>query len=184
MHPIRLAAALAAALFISLIATNVFASPPSGCRANCSDTETTAVAVAGALAASDAEATAASGAVAGSSATGEVGVEVVTNAPAPDVKGAANELSHRAESAPPATASSSANVPGCGDTTGVSAQTGVAGGGLATITEACRASRYAHAEATLTQNGYGRRAAAVRVAYWVGFLPRLVLHVVSFGALN
>ncbi len=104
-----------------------------------------------------------------------------TTVEAMDIKGAAKELSKRAAEAARATAGSSGkgHTP-CGDHTGLSVSTGAVGGGLGTITEACRAFRVTLAEEIVSS----KKAFAVRFQYWVGFLPRLILHVATLGVLN
>jgi hypothetical protein len=60
-------------------------------------------------------------------------------------------------------------------------QTGVAGGGMATITEACRAFRLQ----TLQAIGKGSFSTTLAtITHYAGWLPRTILHVVSFGVLN
>jgi hypothetical protein len=90
-------------------------------------------------------------------------------------------LKHRASGA---AESRSASIPldhPCGDSTGLSAQTGIAGGSLSTVSEACRAFRVEE---------YGRRSTnrarkfAVETAYWLGFPTRLALAIATGGALN
>lgn len=89
-----------------------------------------------------------------------------------------------AQSAPSSIAQSASNVPGCGDTTGLGAQTQLAGGSAATISESCRAVRYAQATQALEQNGFTKRAKVVTAVYWIGLPFRTVIHVVSGGILN
>jgi len=86
-----------------------------------------------------------------------------------------------AESAPPSSSASEAVASPCGDATGVSGQIGVAGAGLATITETCRAYRLqrlqkAAPEATSTK--------LATITHYAGWFPRLVIHLASFGILN
>ena len=64
-----------------------------------------------------------------------------TTVEAPDVKGMASELAKHAESAGDVRSNSNPATSPCGDSTGLSGQVGVAGGGLATVTETCRAFR-------------------------------------------
>ncbi len=103
---------------------------------------------------------------------------------APDVEAAARQLQRRAASAADSRSSSSGNNAACGDSTGLSGQAGIAGGSLSTVPEACRAFRAMAAEAQLTKNGYTKRATAIKVAYWIGFPFRTILHIASFGVLN
>jgi hypothetical protein len=84
-----------------------------------------------------------------------------------------------------AAASVSLSHPGegpCGDSTGLGAQGGNVGVSLATVGEACRAARVS----ALVNREEVPRAfkIATQVTYWAGYLPRLVLHVASFGVLN
>jgi hypothetical protein len=93
----------------------------------------------------------------------------------------AKELTKHAESA--GDVSSNSNVGGspCGDSTGLSGQVGVAGGGLATVTETCRAFRLQVLEQG-SPDSFSTELA--RITYYVGWFPRLLLHVASFGVLN
>lgn len=86
-----------------------------------------------------------------------------------------------AESAADVRGSSAAAESPCGDTTGVSAQTGVAGGALSTVSETCRAYRLQILQAQSPDSMSTKLAAVV---HYVGFLPRLILHVGSLGVLN
>ncbi len=106
--------------------------------------------------------------------------DVTINNPAADVEGAAKRSARRASQAARVTAGSNGGSTPCGDHTGLSLSTGVAGGGLGTITEACRAFRATQAEATVS----AKKAFAVKAQYWIGFPFRLVLHVVTLGVLN
>ncbi len=110
----------------------------------------------------------------------DVIVEVEINNPAADVAKAAKRAARRAAQAARVSASSNGGTTPCGDTTGLSVSTGIAGGALGTITEACRAFRATQAEALVST----KKAFAVKFAYWVGFLPRTVLHVCTLGVLN
>ena len=99
-------------------------------------------------------------------------------------EGAAREFSKHAETSAEAYSSSDGANPACGDSTGLSAQTGFAGASLATVPEACRAFRAAASESQLRKNGFGARATAVKIGYWIGFPFRTILHVATFGVLN
>lgn len=104
----------------------------------------------------------------------------ITN-PADDVESAAKELAKQANSAPRATGQSSDGSTPCGDQTGVSGQIGVAGGGLATVSESCRAFRLQR----LQEGGQGSLSTTLAtVTHYAGWLPRTVLHVASLGVLN
>ena len=111
--------------------------------------------------------------------TGEQSVNI--NNPADDVEGAAKRMARHAESAARVRSDSKIGVSPCGDSTGLSVQTGVAGGGMATITEACRAFRLQ----TLQAIGKGSFSTTLAtITHYAGWLPRTILHVASFGVLN
>ncbi len=110
----------------------------------------------------------------------DVIVEVEINNPAADVKGAAKRAARRAAQAARVTAGSNGGTTPCGDHTGLSISTGAVGGGLGTITEACRAYRVTQAEALVS----AKKGFAVKAQYWIGFPFRLALHVCTLGVLN
>lgn len=112
---------------------------------------------------------------------GDTEIEVEFYAPADDVEAAANELSRRAESAPRVESHSEIGASPCGDSTGASLQTGVVGGGLATVTEACRAFRLQQLQAADPDSWTTRLATW---SHFAGWFPRAVLHFVSGGVLN
>jgi hypothetical protein len=86
-----------------------------------------------------------------------------------------------AESAPSSGAMSGEGKTPCGDASGLSAQTGLAGGGLATITETCRAYRLQRLQAS-KPDAISTKLAAI--THYAGWFPRLLLHVASCGVLN
>lgn len=99
-----------------------------------------------------------------------------------------NNTTHEGQSdkhAERAAASVSFSAPGdgpCGDSTGISAQSGVVGFSAATVTDTCRASRIA---ALVSNERVPRRFKwAAEAIYWFGFPSRLVLAIVSGGTLN
>lgn len=119
------------------------------------------------------------------------GINIDTNVEAPDVKGMGRELAKHASSAAEVRSDSKTDMSPCGDSTGLSAQAGVLGGGFATVSETCRAFRLQVLEARTTTPATEDTDAVVPVAtrlaeisYFVGWFPRLVLHVASFGVLN
>ncbi len=129
------------------------------------------------------DSSATSGDVAGS-VTNDLVIEAVDTQPTADaiVKAAKIKQKHsaRAPRAQPGTSSPETKTP-CGEGTGVSLQTGVAGGGAASILEACRAYR------VKIQNELdpdSMRTTLVNVQYYVGFPFRLVLHMASGGILH
>ena len=104
-----------------------------------------------------------------------------TTVEAPDVKGMGSELAKHAETAGDVRSMSNPDVSPCGDSTGLSGQVGVAGGGLATVTETCRAYRLEVLNKVAPESTATKLA---RITHFVGWLPRTVLHVASFGVLN
>jgi len=104
-----------------------------------------------------------------------------TTVEAPDVKGMASEFAKHAESAGDARSLSNPEVSPCGDSTGLSGQVGVAGGGLATVTETCRAYRL---EVLTKVSPDTMSTKLARITHFMGWLPRTLLHVASFGVLN
>lgn len=104
-----------------------------------------------------------------------------TTVEAPDVKGMGSELAKHAESAGDVRSNSNPEVSPCGDSTGLSGQVGVAGGGLATVTETCRAYRL---EVLTKVSPETMSTKLARITHFVGWLPRTLLHVASFGVLN
>lgn len=104
-----------------------------------------------------------------------------TTVEAPDVKGMGKELAKHASSAAEVRSDSKTGDSPCGDSTGLSAQAGLGGAGFATTSETCKAFRLQRLEA-------GDPAAVsttlAEITYFVGWLPRTVLHVASFGVLN
>lgn len=86
-----------------------------------------------------------------------------------------------AETAPRSESSSAAAASPCGDSTGLSGQTGVAGGGLATITETCRAYRLQVLQSNAPESWSTKLAAGTHYAGW---FFRTLLHIGSFGVLN
>lgn len=100
---------------------------------------------------------------------------------AADVKGMGSELAKHAETAGDVRSMSNPSVSPCGDSTGLSGQVGVAGGGLATVTEACRAYRL---EVLTAVSPDATTTKLARITHLVGWLPRTLLHVASFGVLN
>lgn len=100
---------------------------------------------------------------------------------AADVKGMGSELAKHAETAGDVRSMSTPSVSPCGDSTGLSGQVGVAGGGLATVTEACRAYRL---EVLTAVSPDATTTKLARITHLVGWLPRTLLHVASFGVLN
>lgn len=91
-----------------------------------------------------------------------------------------------AETAGDARSASASDRSPCGDSTGLSGQTGVAGGGLATITETCRAWRLQvlAAESTREDGSMPLTTHLAKVTHIVGWFPRMVLHVATLGVLN
>lgn len=67
------------------------------------------------------------------------------------------------------------------DVTGLSGQTGVAGGGLATVSETCRALRLSLLRQQDPESMATKLAA---ITHYAGWLPRTILHIASFGVLN
>ena len=104
-----------------------------------------------------------------------------TTVEAADVKGMASEFAKHAESAGDVRSNSNPATSPCGDSTGLSGQVGVAGGGLATVTETCRAFRIQMLEAV---NPDATSTKLAKITHFVGWLPRTLLHVASFGVLN
>jgi hypothetical protein len=104
-----------------------------------------------------------------------------TTVEAPDVKGMGSELAKHADSAGDVRSNSNPATSPCGDSTGLSGQVGVAGGGLATVTETCRAFRLQMLE-TVSPDSYSTKLA--EITHFVGWFPRMLLHVASFGVLN
>ena len=104
-----------------------------------------------------------------------------TTVEAPDVKSMAEELTKHAESAGDVRSNSNPEVSPCGDSTGLSGQVGVAGGGLATVTETCRAYRL---EVLTKVSPDTMSTKLARFTHFAGWLPRTLLHVASFGVLN
>ena len=104
-----------------------------------------------------------------------------TTVEAPDVKGMGSELAKHAESAGDVRSNSNPEVSPCGDSTGLSGQVGVAGGGLATVTETCRAYRL---EVLTKVSPDTMSTKLARITHFAGWLPRTLLHVASFGVLN
>ena len=104
-----------------------------------------------------------------------------TTVEAPDVKGMGSELAKHAESAGDVRSNSNPEVSPCGDSTGLSGQVGVAGGGLATVTETCRAYRL---EVLTKVSPDTMSTKLARFTHFAGWLPRTLLHVASFGVLN
>ena len=101
--------------------------------------------------------------------------------PAPDVAKAAKRMARQAARAPRSVSDSKTGVSPCGDSTGLSVQTGVAGGGMATVSETCRAYRLQQ----LQKVGKGSFSTVLAtITHYVGWLPRTILHVASFGVLN
>lgn len=88
---------------------------------------------------------------------------------------------HRAEGAASVRGYSIPSAGPCGEVTGLSAQTGIAGGALSTVPEACRAFRVDEYERLSRSRA---RMWAVRLVYWAGLPSRLALAMVSGGALN
>ncbi len=87
-----------------------------------------------------------------------------------------------AESAARSEAASMPNMTPCGDTTGMSAQTGLAGASMATIPEVCRAYRL-----QLLRNSEEERSFSTTLAtitHYVGWFPRTLLHIGTLGVLN
>jgi len=106
---------------------------------------------------------------------------ITTTVEAPDVKGMGSELAKHADSAGDVRSNSNPATSPCGDSTGLSGQVGVAGGGLATVTETCRAFRLQMLE-TVSPDSYSTKLA--EITHFVGWFPRMLLHVASFGVLN
>lgn len=104
-----------------------------------------------------------------------------TTVEAADVKGMGEQLKNHAESAGDVRSNSNPATSPCGDSTGLSGQVGVAGGGLATVTETCRAFRIQMLEAV---NPDATSTKLAKITHFVGWLPRTILHVASFGVLN
>ena len=101
--------------------------------------------------------------------------------PAPDVAKAAKRMARQAARAPRSVSDSKTGVSPCGDSTGLSVQTGVAGGGMATVSETCRAYRLQQ----LQKVGKGSFSTVLAtITHYVGWLPRTILHVARFGVLN
>lgn len=90
------------------------------------------------------------------------------------------ELLH-AERAPRAVAMTVGGETPCGDITGASGQTGLAGGGFSTITESCRAFRL-----LILQDlaGDHRTTKLATFTHYAGWLPRTILHILTLGVLN
>lgn len=113
-----------------------------------------------------------------------------TTVEAPDVKGMGKELAKHASSAAEVRSGSAPDMSPCGDSTGLSAQAGVLGGGFATVSETCRAFRLQVLEARTITKVEGKKdevpvaTRLAEVSYYVGWLPRLALHLASFGVLN
>jgi hypothetical protein len=104
-----------------------------------------------------------------------------TTVEAPDVKALGEQLKNHAETAGDVRSNSNPVTSPCGDSTGLSGQVGVAGGGLATVSETCRAFRIQMLE---TVNPDATSTKLAKVTHFVGWLPRTILHVASFGVLN
>lgn len=100
---------------------------------------------------------------------------------APDMKGMGSELAKHAASAGDVRSHSNPEISPCGDSSGLSGQVGVAGGGLATVTETCRAYRL---EVLTKVSPDATSTKLARFTHFVGWLPRTLLHVASFGVLN
>ena len=104
-----------------------------------------------------------------------------TTVEAPDMKGMGEQLKNHAETAGDVRSNSNAAASPCGDSTGLSGQAGVVGGGLATVTETCRAYRL---EVLTAVSPDATTTKLARITHLVGWLPRTLLHVASFGVLN
>lgn len=91
-------------------------------------------------------------------------------------------MERHSESAARATANSMPNMTPCGDTTGMSAQTGLAGASMATVPEVCRAYRLQLLRNSEEEVSFSTTLATI--THYVGWFPRLVLHVGSLGVLN
>ena len=109
------------------------------------------------------------------------------NNPADDVEGAAKQIRKGMERSAPAAprAESSSRVVEtnpCGDSTGLSVSTGPVAGGAGTITEACRVFRLNLLSDG--KEGFSWGVYLAQISHFVGWLPRTVLHVASFGILN
>ena len=104
-----------------------------------------------------------------------------TTVEAPDMKGMGEQLKNHAESAGDVRSNSNPDVSPCGDSTGLSGQAGVVGAGLATVSETCRAYRLEVLEKVSPDATTTKLA---RITHLVGWLPRTLLHVASFGVLN
>lgn len=101
--------------------------------------------------------------------------------PAPDVALAAKRAARHSERAGDVRSNSRIGVSPCGDSTGLSVQTGVAGGGMATVSETCRAYRLQQLQAI----GKGSFSTCLAtITHYAGWLPRTILHIASFGVLN
>lgn len=86
-----------------------------------------------------------------------------------------------AESAPPIYTYSTPSDSPCGDTTGLSGQTGLFGGGLSTITETCRAYRLERLKIAAPDSLPTRLA---EFTHYLGWPTRTLLHFGSLGVLN
>ena len=104
-----------------------------------------------------------------------------TTVEAPDMKGMGEQLKNHAESAGDVRSNSNSVASPCGDSTGLSGQAGVVGGGLATVTETCRAYRL---EVLTVVSPDATSTKLARITHFLGWLPRTLLHVASFGVLN
>lgn len=105
-----------------------------------------------------------------------------TTVEAPDVKGMGKELAKHASSAAEVRSDSKGGDSPCGDSTGLSAQAGLGGAGFATTSETCKAFRLQRLQATDSTGSVSTTLAGI--TYYVGWFPRTVLHVASFGILN
>ena len=104
-----------------------------------------------------------------------------TTVEAPDMKGMGEQLKNHAETAGDVRSNSNPATSPCGDSTGLSGQAGVVGGGLATVTETCRAYRL---EVLTVVSPDATSTKLARITHFLGWLPRTLLHVASFGVLN
>lgn len=105
-----------------------------------------------------------------------------TTVEAPDVKAMGKELAKHASSSAEVRSDSKGGDSPCGDSTGLSAQAGLGGAGFATTSETCKAFRLQRLQATDTEGSVSTTLAGI--TYYVGWFPRTVLHVATFGVLN
>lgn len=105
-----------------------------------------------------------------------------TTVEAPNVKGMGKELAKHASSSAEVRSDSKGGDSPCGDSTGLSAQAGLGGAGFATTSETCKAFRLQRLQATDTTGSVSTTLASI--TYYVGWFPRTVLHVATFGVLN